>query len=410
MDSARSRALGTTQCLLMLCLVLISGESRAGLWDRDTVASISAGLPSEFDLIAGRFPRSPQAYYRVRLEGLAGEVAADPYEPTLYDDAAVASYHLGDLNAAAAWMGKKLAVLNELEEEVSPEDLKIHWYRYHANLGTILRRRWVDGGLQRSDLADLKGAHKALTTALEIDPDANLGCEAWELKFTDWLLHPPPAPLCEADPLTFSAAKTPSECDAAIQGIAAMIVYADMWESLDAFNAYTRALMDRGDSTELSANAAQRGVELVRLGKLSLDPLVGESPNLLLRQLAQPGRTIKETNTDTLRYALQRECADKWQTARSKFIMRGIHEGKHPDRDTSFWADYRDLPRTDIFIEENHALRSGPQSMTTVSKWRQKSALFGAWAGGTLLAVGLWRSRESERNQAENEESMMDQS
>ena len=43
------------------------------LWDRDTLATELRGLPKALDLVLGKWHRHSEAYYRERIERLAGK-------------------------------------------------------------------------------------------------------------------------------------------------------------------------------------------------------------------------------------------------------------------------------------------------------------------------------------------------
>jgi hypothetical protein len=128
---------------MLQLLLLLAQPVEACLWDRDTLAQESKGLPELTRILTGRFERFPPRYYAIRLERVSAELKADPTLLGLYDDAAVALDRLGRTEEAIVLMEQKAAQLERLERGGAP--MSEDWYKTLANLGTFYAHRWVQG-------------------------------------------------------------------------------------------------------------------------------------------------------------------------------------------------------------------------------------------------------------------------
>jgi tetratricopeptide (TPR) repeat protein len=152
-----------------LALIVVS-DARACLWDRDTVANESQGVPEAIDVIAGRFERNPPLYFQMRKERVLALLKREPANLAAYDDAAVACDRLGDDDGAIKLMEEKarqLAVTNAADKS---EQL----YRYEANIGTFYVHRWIRSGASRKNMGDVDLASRHIGEALRINPNAHL--------------------------------------------------------------------------------------------------------------------------------------------------------------------------------------------------------------------------------------------
>lgn len=317
-------------------------DRRAGcLWDRDTLRHEALGLPEVMAAITGRFDRFPPLYYEMRLAHVAAEIDADPTLLDRYDDAGVACDRLGRHDEAIEWMARKA------EQLTATPDVE-HRYRYLANLGTFHAHRWISNGADRSDLSDLETAERLIAEAIELNPDAHFGRERYQLLAIRWLHTPPPAD--ETSPLIFSAEglslgwfnrpwlergtlRDAGYADAA-EGLAGLIVLGNAWSSPDIFAALRAALIDRGDAS-VAYLAFLRAQELLGQGRTSLHP-----------DATSPFHETEEHflyNTDRLDSyyeSAMRSSAD-WHAAREAYLLAGLREGRHPDTDATFWAEWQ---------------------------------------------------------------------
>ena len=136
------------------------------LWDRDTLATELRGLPKALDMVLGKWHRHSEAYYRERIERLAGKERLTLGE---CDDLAVAYEHVRDRDKAIAVMAKKAELLAATPNEE-------HQYRYHANLGTF----YAHTGRFDEALVELRNA-------IAINPDAHFGREIFQVELIEYI-------------------------------------------------------------------------------------------------------------------------------------------------------------------------------------------------------------------------------
>lgn len=156
--------------------VLLSGfiESRACIWDSDTLAMEQARFPGILDVMGGNFPRHSQEFYAWRIEHSRALMVKDPRNPALYDDLAVALHKSGRHLEAIQVMMDSLAITPNRYETLS-------------NLGTFM----IYAG-------DLPASRRWLQKALAINPDAHFGREKYQLWLVEHLmLRSDPASLPE---------------------------------------------------------------------------------------------------------------------------------------------------------------------------------------------------------------------
>src|SRR5690606_7771900 len=95
----------------LLLILLCAPPLAACLWDYDTLAQESAGMPDVKAAIVGGFPRNPPLYYEMRLERVTRLLADNPDDLDAYDAAGVACDRLGRADEAIVWMAKKLEAM-----------------------------------------------------------------------------------------------------------------------------------------------------------------------------------------------------------------------------------------------------------------------------------------------------------
>ena len=134
--------------LLVVTFLTASPTSRASLWDDETLAAEANGLPDLVRIITGRFERNPPLYYEMRLSRAAGRIKAEPNDLVAYDVAGVACDRLGRGDEAIAWMEQKNLQMAAMVVSGArkSEDLRDHYYRCLANIGTFWVHRWARGG------------------------------------------------------------------------------------------------------------------------------------------------------------------------------------------------------------------------------------------------------------------------
>lgn len=150
--------------LLLVLLPLVATPALACLWDYDTLAMERTRFPEIHELIAGKFLRHSEAFYRWRVEDRKAKLAEKPGDLRLTDDLAVALDKLGKSDEAAALMRESLA--KDADR-----------YETHANLGTFL----IHGGKLEAGLEHLE-------RAVEINPDAHFGRERYQILLVRYVL------------------------------------------------------------------------------------------------------------------------------------------------------------------------------------------------------------------------------
>ena len=306
----------------------------ACLWDRDTLAMEASGQHDILKVISGRFPRNPPSFYEARLARVEKELAADPKNLALYDDAGVACDRLHRHDAAIGWMEKKATILAEAPDGD-------HQYRYHANLGTFLIHQWLGAGADPEQPQGKQGADH-IRRAIEINPDAHFGREIVQLMAIEWLLEVRSAP---ADPDNtrytllqidgYPGQPLPGDLDAAeaSTGLAGMVALGSAWESVDIFAALAVALSADGRAT-ISHLAKLRAQELLAAGRKSLSPNFPSDASLVAPEMVWAQAPVDRWFTEA------RSSADRWQEERTRYIEARIKQGEHPDTHPDFWDGF----------------------------------------------------------------------
>lgn len=379
----------------VLCAIL-TPRVRACLWDRDTLRFETQGMPGLVEIITGRFERNPPLYYEMRLTRVAAEIEKDPTRLDLYDDAAVACDRLHNDDEAIGWMAKKRTIL----DKVDAEQVKDHWYRYYANLGTFHAHRWLRAGANRGSLADLRLGRDLIAKAIEINPDAHFGREKFQLMAIDWLIEMPPAEVADASATFLAMDKTsqvsgrlnrvPDGYQDAIQGLSGLIMLGDAWESVDVHLALARVLAasDRATVVEL---AQLRIHELVSAGRQSLHPDVraalGKEQSIAVLRIAGSHAEIPEAHAKEIRdfFIKARKAADAVRDARTTYMLTKLKQGQHPDTHADFWDGYVE---PEPLTPPGYSFRTGALAPDNPLLW----VLVGIPTGMFAVGVGLvWR-------------------
>jgi hypothetical protein len=317
--------------------------AHACLNDRDTLANEANRLPDVLRVITGRFERDPPLYYQMRIDRLTAAAKSRPLTLPEYDDIAVAFDRIGLDDDGLAWMGRKKARLPRLSG--ADADVQEQWYRYYANTGTLLVHRWARAGADRTHMDEVQEAEEDIGRAIAIKPDAHFGREKYQYKVMQWILDGSPGSL--ADYLLYMPGDNvpnPKARDEAVTALSGLVVLGNAWESADIFDAISRLLgRSRWDYTErLSALARLRRDEIIDCGGKSLMP---DSPTgEALKQRLNNDLEAQITPDDVHDYRKLRAEADRWQSARTAFMMARLQVGSHPDTDPNFWRGYKDSP------------------------------------------------------------------
>ncbi|HEY1122046.1 MAG TPA: hypothetical protein VGE67_10615 [Haloferula sp.] len=359
----------------IFCLFLIFLLPAAGcIWDRDTWREEAKGRIDTLKAITGWFDRYPPRYYEMRLERVTKELEADPKKLDLYDDAGVASNRLGRYDEAIAWMAKKKAVLDTIQETSANMDR----YRYHANLGSFLGNRWATrpAAERNTDLSDLKEATEHIVEAISLNPEAHFGREKYQLKLFEWLLKPGGEDIDGNFLGIHENYRTAPgglglypELEDAESGLVGLIHLGSAWESTDVFEAL-RATVQADGASSLARLVSARLGELREAGHESLHPSEKRNRDHY-ENLVPDWKVLVEWYQETRGLAKQREVA--WIAYQSERFDQGMHPDTHPD----FWNGWKE-PK---FPE----LPAAP--MTRGEKVR---LFFNVVVGLVLAAIGLF--------------------
>ena len=316
----------------LLCLFFIP-FCMSCIWDRDTLKEEGEGRMEAVEVIVGWFDRYPPEYYETRLARVRGELATNPTDLALYDDAGVALDRLHRSDEAIDMMVQKKTAMNGLEGTASKETLWEHHYRYLANLGTFYVHRWIgrEKEARNADLSDLAKAEELIAAAIEHNPEAHFGREKYQLLAIRWLqrdgkdLEGPIGKIYDVE--------DPEE---ALRGFLGMIKLGAAWESTDFF--YTVGELLGAEQRGVLASAAQLRVdELEELGRGSLHPHEKEVNFFIMPSTDSDRRQQVEDW-----YSKARVAADERQERRWTHLRKGIADGRHPDTDPHFWKEWKE--------------------------------------------------------------------
>ncbi|MEZ5993788.1 MAG: hypothetical protein R3E76_15750 [Planctomycetota bacterium] len=406
----------------LLLLALCANPLFACLWDSDTLAQESAGMPDVKVVIVGGFARNPDLYYEMRLERVTKLLVAEPDNLDAYDDAAVSCDRLGQSDEAIEWMEKKLAAMERTAyaETEQPN----HRYRYLANLGTFYAHRWFRNGADRERFGDLEKARELIAQAIEENANAHFGREKYQLKFIEWVLSKPryiedSSEAKAADQREYwipnflglgkndrlSPRTSDNErlkeigLDDAIAGICGLVTLGAAWESVDAF--YTLALLLQIDGRSSFAYFAMLRVkELLEDGKhffatdVPLDAeKIGKQGFTIMRF---PTRNVVGT---TAEFRSLRSKAKKWQDQRVSYLLSHLQEGEHPDTADEFWRDFEGDPEYMQVPSGPIYKAGGTINALLTSDWFWILCIF--LGGATLMtAYYLYARRRDRKNRA----------
>ncbi len=337
-------------------------------WDDDSIRAEAKGLPNGVAIITGRFERNPSLYYEMRLERSAKEIAANPSDLHLYDNAGVACDRLGKGDEAISWMEKKKVQLDlRIAQKKDDAEAREHLYRYYANLGTFWVHRWFRNGGDRSKLNEVQKARDYIAEAIKINPKAHFGRERYQLLAMDWNLSPKVVWNTETDrdeshdttrfpdflnlPKSYGLGDKQNlqslEFYDAVEGLSGLIALGNAWESVDIFYALARALM-LDHKPSLAYLAKLRCHELIDEGRGSM--LAGSPTGNHLKTHISLYTYLTDRAEAHLgdEYARLRESANAWSLKRTDYILARLKQGRHPDTDADFWREYHEEPTPEL--------------------------------------------------------------
>lgn len=317
----------------VLFAVVATMAAHACLNDRDTLAEEVKVKPDLLWTIVGRFERNSARYYQMRIERETAQLKANPLQPDLYDDVAVAYDRIHQYDQAIAWMNKKRAVLRQLgrTEATNPMD----WYRINANEGTFIVHRLLTSGKKSS--SELKRGRDMIAKALVLNPDAHFGREGTQLEVMNWMLDDPKGDNSLANYLSEHAKDSAGKLltnDQIVDALSGLVRLGAAWESPVIFGAIADLQFDY-ETDNLSGIAASRVRELVKGNNKRLATYARIS-----------GEDIQESAASA--YTKYRAEAETWHEHRVAYMDSQFKLGKHPDTDPNFWAGYKETPAPEI--------------------------------------------------------------
>ncbi|MBC7807758.1 MAG: hypothetical protein H7145_16620, partial [Akkermansiaceae bacterium] len=267
------------------------------------------------------------------------------------------------------------------------------WYRYYANIGTFRVHRWLHDGADRKRIAEVKQARAEIAKAIAIKPNAHFGRETYQLQVMDWIIAD--GKVKNDTSRTELGDHLSKVNDRPItEGLAGLVVLGNAWESMDVFTALGRKLV-REESGVLGYLAALRATELARKGKKSLFSPLNPNDSRDATQRIEDEIRVQIPSKEWLpaKYGELRAEAEVWQQSRTRFMMRRLNAGRHPDTDPHFWNGY--------------SPNSAPSLSTgAFAEWRDRTftatnlflmvfyTLFGSATFVIMRAlVGWWRNR-----------------
>jgi tetratricopeptide (TPR) repeat protein len=304
--------------------------------DRDTLAeearALSASMQDQevglIQVLSGRFERNPPLYYKMRIDRVKKELAADPSQIELYDDIAAAYDRLGESGEALAWIEKKRALLEKQGRMTDAN--KEQWYRYWANAGTFKAHKFFKDGAKPEQKSELESAAQMIEQAIEIKPDAHFGREAAQLEVMRWFLQKDHGIESLA---SYINGKWDGDRDRQIEGLAGLIRLGNAWQSPDVHDAIAFLCLLTHREPVLHF-AAHRSSELVGGGAKPIGELNFNQPNASDPEDVEVASEFKRLRTE----------ADQWHADRQSFMLARLKIGKHPDTHPDFWKGYVDVP------------------------------------------------------------------
>ncbi len=323
--------------LLIPLIINIAVGVFACAWDDDTLAAEVNGLPTVADAIVGRIDVNPPLYYEIRIKLSMARLAKNRRDYEAYDNLSVAYDKLGRFSEAMSILAKKRAAMEGQELEPKSGDSRDPWYRYHANLGTVLAHEWVRRQ-PKADPKHLTEGIRQLQRSIEINPDAHFGREVVQVKILQMLNRKFGAAQSETDyspESDWHAFVNKQGAANVIDGVIGMM-----------------ALGAGADSPEMisliSSSLGRRDAHLSQLTTLRLQEMAAakQIPKLdfeiASHYMPRDERGVEQT------YQKLRANAKTFRKNRDAFMVAKLKAGQHPDSQSDFWEGYVPTPRLNL--------------------------------------------------------------
>lgn len=321
---------------LVIAILSHATFALACLWDDDTLSVEAKGLPSVVDAIVGRVAVNPPEYYEARIPLSLARLAQDPGDYEAYDNLAVAFDKLGQFQQARAILEKKRAQMVADKVQPTSHPTRDPWYRYHANLGTVLVHEWLltkPGGTEL-----LEEGYSELETAVKINPEAHFGRERVQLALVRWLLASsgsPNYPAVTVRGKSWRDLAKEFKSDELAEGVIAIMAVGSGPDNRDLVRAL--ATTQRRTDGHILGLAELRDKELAAKGK-----------PVLLSEVQIAGYMPRDSKTLEAQFKALSKNAEEFRRHRTEFVLARLKEGRHPDDDPRFWEGYKEVPRVDL--------------------------------------------------------------
>jgi hypothetical protein len=384
--------------LPVVTLLILLPTSRASLWEDETLAARAKGLPDLVRIVTGRFERNPPLYYEMRLARATARIQAVPSDLAAYDVAGVACDQLNRDDEAIAWMERKNLQLESMvvTKARTPEDLRDHFYRCLANIGTFWAHRWARAGGDPARIDEVKMARDFIAKAIALYPELHFERDRYQVRMLERLIALPRyqsgrlPPLLDFDDPTNRTA-------AAVRALAELIVLGNEAESVDLFNTLAQALEHEEPPRSAALLARLRCHELIDDGLRSIVPGAPGGGSVLAAAIDPPGNlgTSAEASTDQsvrAAYRTLRAEAEAWQHARTAFMTQRLDQGLHPNTDRDFWKGYDESAPATLAIPEVPATDHAPHEWALS---RLHGLVIASLTALGLAAVLAWMTRRN---------------
>ncbi len=319
--------------LLPLVLTFAVGIS-ACAWDDDTLAAEVNGLPTVADAIVGRIEVNPPLYYERRIQLSTARIAKNSSDFEAYDNLAVAYDKLGKFSEAMSILARKRAAMEGQNLKPKPGDSRDPWYRYHANLGTVLAHEWVRRQ-PKADQKHLKEAIRQLERSIEINPDAHFGREIVQVKILQMLNRKFGSAQSETDYLPegdWHEFVNQQGAAKVIEGVIGMMALGAGADSPEMISLIGASLGNSdGHLTMLTKLRLQEMAEAKQVPKFIFEPVSHDTP--------RDERGVEQT------FLKLRANAQTFRANREAFMDKKLKAGQHPDSHPEFWKGYVATPR-----------------------------------------------------------------
>jgi tetratricopeptide (TPR) repeat protein len=320
----------------LFAILSLATVAWACLWDDDTLSIEAKGLPSVVDAIVGRVAINPPEYYEARIPRSLERLARDPDDYEAYDNLAVAYDKLGQNEKAREILEKKRAQLVAKKVQPTSDPIRDPWYRYHANLGTVLVHEWLLTKPEGTQL--LEKGYRELETAVKINPDAHFDREKVQLALVRWLLASSGSPSYPAVTVRGKSWKDLGKefkGDEVSEGVVGIMALGSGPDNRDLVRALATA--QRPSDGHILGLAELRDKDLEAKGK-----------PVLLSDVHFAGYMPRDSKALKAQFEALVKNAEEFRRHRTEYVLARLKEGRHSDDDPRFWDGYKEVPRVDL--------------------------------------------------------------